>query len=547
MRSAQQESAVQAVLDAVRSGAGRCILLDAVAGAGKTHTLLEMVQAVRTQRPQARILCLAFNLEMARQLRERLGLVGEDRHGPLEVYTLHAYGMRLCEEHPPPPDDDDDDNAPLPPPPKRPRQRRAVTVDPDKAYRTWRRQVGPGPSPHAWASVRAVVDRLRQEGEEEEGEDEAVAWAVVRAMVAERRVVDLEDQIYHPVVHRLALRPDEQYDLVLVDESQDLNRATHRFLRECVVPVGARTVLCAVGDPMQAIYAFRGADPDSMERLAETFGGGGGAVQRLRLTWCFRCPRRILFLASQISAVIRPAPGAPRGRVRVITTDTPFETVLQLHAAAAGDDGPTVLLARGNAVLLDFLAHVYAQVGGGGAAAAAPPLRWVSPGVQRTVEAAREESPPGCTLGGCLARLRAAVQVDRTMVRIVSTAARLDGPATPVDRSRWLAWLGDALRPAPTGGGGGAALVVATVHAVKGQEYRHVILYEYNLFGHQMMDTDHPQEQNLLYIALTRSTETLTLLMHRRTRAVVSPFLPIEMVHYSTELWREETEKREGV
>lgn len=55
-----------------------------------------------------------------------------------------------------------------------------------------------------------------------------------------------------------------------------------------------------------------------------------------------------------------------------------------------------------------------------------------------------------------------------------------------------------------------------------------------------MMDGDHPQEQNLLYIALTRCTRSLTLLMNRRTRNVVSPYLPVEMVHYSTELWEDE-------
>lgn len=60
-----------------------------------------------------------------------------------------------------------------------------------------------------------------------------------------------------------------------------------------------------------------------------------------------------------------------------------------------------------------------------------------------------------------------------------------------------------------------------------------------NLFGHHCMDSDHPQEHNLLYIALTRSMESLTLLLNRRTKHIVSPFLPIELVHYSMEMWNE--------
>jgi hypothetical protein len=72
-------------------------------------------------------------------------------------------------------------------------------------------------------------------------------------------------------------------------------------------------------------------------------------------------------------------------------------------------------------------------------------------------------------------------------------------------------------------------------------EFGHVIVYEYNMMGHQTSDADHPQEHNLLYIALTRSTDRITFLMNRRTQRVPSPFLPVELVHYATELWSAET------
>lgn len=109
-------------------------------------------------------------------------------------------------------------------------------------------------------------------------------------------------------------------------------------------------------------------------------------------------------------------------------------------------------------------------------------------------------------------------------------------------------------------------LSVATVHAIKGGEAPHVILFEFNTFGYRATtDVEHAQDRrqgsteacskkktpregggwwcrlicdtNLLYIALTRATESLTLLIHRRSQAIQSPFLPIEMVHYARELW----------
>ena len=52
----------------------------------------------------------------------------------------------------------------------------------------------------------------------------------------------------------------------------------------------------------------------------------------------------------------------------------------------------------------------------------------------------------------------------------------------------------------------GDHLLIATVHAIKGLEYPHVIVYEYNLFGHHSHDSrqDENQENNLLYIETGR-------------------------------------------
>ena len=79
-------------------------------------------------------------------------------------------------------------------------------------------------------------------------------------------------------------------------------------------------------------------------------------------------------------------------------------------------------------------------------------------------------------------------------------------------------------------------------------------LWEYNLFSHQR-DREHPQDHNLLYIGpgeraltsslgsrcpLTRSQERLTLLLNRCNARVASPFIPLELMHYATELWADE-------
>ncbi len=83
-------------------------------------------------------------------------------------------------------------------------------------------------------------------------------------VVAKRSTITFDDMIWLPVVLNL---PVNQYDLLLVDEAQDLNRCQQALARKA----GDRLILC--GDVNQAIYGFAGADSESMARMAEELGG----------------------------------------------------------------------------------------------------------------------------------------------------------------------------------------------------------------------------------------------------------------------------------
>lgn len=102
--------------------------------------------------------------------------------------------------------------------------------------------------------------------------------------------------------------------------AQDMNDTCIEFLRRCVLPNASRSVLCAVGDSSQAIYEFRGANPYSLQALSRTFD-----AKQLGLTCCFRCPRRVVFLASQINPSIHARESAPTGKVSVYTSDDPWD------------------------------------------------------------------------------------------------------------------------------------------------------------------------------------------------------------------------------
>lgn len=103
--------------------------------------------------------------------------------------------------------------------------------------------------------------------------------------------IDFDDMIWIPVVRNL---PIERYDLVLVDEAQDLNRSRQELVYRC----GKRIVVC--GDPKQAIYGFSGADTKSMDNMEERLAQTERGVIRLYLTVTYRCGQTIVEEANKI-------------------------------------------------------------------------------------------------------------------------------------------------------------------------------------------------------------------------------------------------------
>lgn len=103
--------------------------------------------------------------------------------------------------------------------------------------------------------------------------------------------IDYNDMIWLPIALYLPLF---QYDLLLVDEAQDLNRCQQGLARRA----GKRLILC--GDPRQAIYGFAGADADSMPRMARELGEDFRGCVTLPLTITRRCGKAIVREANMI-------------------------------------------------------------------------------------------------------------------------------------------------------------------------------------------------------------------------------------------------------
>lgn len=98
---------------------------------------------------------------------------------------------------------------------------------------------------------------------------------------------DFDDMCWLPVVNNL---PMEKYDLLMVDEAQDLNKARQQI----ALKSGKRIIV--VGDERQAIYGFNGADVASIDNMYTLLGGGvyKGAVAEMKLTQTRRCGKAIV-------------------------------------------------------------------------------------------------------------------------------------------------------------------------------------------------------------------------------------------------------------
>lgn len=97
----------------------------------------------------------------------------------------------------------------------------------------------------------------------------------------EQGICDFDDQVYLPTLFGGTFPSAE---VLMIDEAQDLSPLNHAMLRRI-----KHKQLIAVGDPLQSIYAFRGASTTAMQALKDDF-----QLTDYTLNTCFRCPRSVV-------------------------------------------------------------------------------------------------------------------------------------------------------------------------------------------------------------------------------------------------------------
>lgn len=149
-------------------------------------------------------------------------------------------------------------------------------------------------------------------------------WAIHREwdrQLGAQNYVDFEDMLVLAADHLEAGNVDPGYELILVDEFQDVSQARARLVRGLLQHPGR--FLMAVGDDWQAINRFAGADISVMTKFDEWFG----ASTQLALETTFRCPQSICDVGSRF----------------VMRNPRQFQKSVR---SAQADPGPPVVLIR---------------------------------------------------------------------------------------------------------------------------------------------------------------------------------------------------------
>ena len=334
----------RAFIDWAITGKGSCVL-EAVAGAGKTTTLLEAAEKMPGQ-----VAIMAYNKKIADEIKGKLAARGCD-YRKAQSGTVHSFGFSAYRKAFP--DVRVDGN------------KVANIVDamlaPDEAG--WKSAII-GLVSLAKQSALGVVGRIDDAAAFmdiadhhelfDDIEDEAfdpmrpvrIAIAALKASNANTTVIDFDDMVYMPLVYQLRFW---QFDVVMVDEAQDTN-AARRALVRAALKRGGRVI--AVGDSRQAIYGFTGADSDSLDLIAADFN-----CIRLPLTTTYRCPQAVVSFAQQWVSHITAAATAPVGSVSEIDA----VTFLTDYVDANRLNGSTAVLCRNTKPLVAFAFRLIAM------------------------------------------------------------------------------------------------------------------------------------------------------------------------------------------
>ncbi|MEM1223851.1 MAG: ATP-dependent helicase, partial [Verrucomicrobiota bacterium] len=235
------------------------LLIVAGPGTGKTRTLTyRIAHLIKDHHVEAgSCLAITFTNRAAQEMRERLIQLLPDDHGKaVHVMTFHSFGLFILKEN--------HEKAGLP--------EKFRVIDESEQLSLLHEQLGLSMT-KAKKWLRRLARINRGEIEPESDPEEAEILSAYRRILQSEGAVDFDDLIRLSVA-LLSEEPGlvkayrDRFRWISVDEFQDVDAQQCRLLQLICPPEGN---LCAIGDPDQAIYGFRGSDVRFFNRFQTNF------------------------------------------------------------------------------------------------------------------------------------------------------------------------------------------------------------------------------------------------------------------------------------
>jgi DNA helicase-2/ATP-dependent DNA helicase PcrA len=277
-------------------------------GTGKTRVLTHRIAArVMQAFDPSRVLAVTFTHKAAAEMRSRLSvLLGEEPARPIQVCTFHALSLRVLNDA------------------RRAQGQASLRIIDEEERSRLLVSILPTARTRALASAGADISRASLHGKP------CAFLEPYAVLLRHAGAMDLDLLVPEAVAllgqdSEWLARWRDRCQMVCVDEYQDLNLAQYELVR-LLCPPGSD--LCVIGDPDQAIYSFRGADPRYFLRFAEDYPGAA----RFSLERSYRSGRDLLAAAQDL---VRHNPGRPPGCTSSELSGPSRISVIETASAAA--------------------------------------------------------------------------------------------------------------------------------------------------------------------------------------------------------------------
>lgn len=476
-----------AIFDFVTSDSGNAIV-EAVAGSGKSTVITHAVKLIPNNKS---ILMLAFNKVIAETLNTKINLPN------CEVKTFHSLGFSAYKMANP---KCKMDNSKL------------FKIIDDLVYNSRLSKEEFAGIPHVAKIVRlakshgiltSLLDNSPANWEElieyhdvggmDDNLDLSAIIPICREVLIRSNkmtnLIDFDDMIYLPVAQNLVFK---KYDWVFVDEAQDCSHTQRLILKSLMKPTSR---LIAVGDKKQSLYGFRGADSSSMDAIKSDFD----AVV-LPLSISYRCAKSVVVEAQKTVPYIEASPTAIDGSVTDLDKYS-AKDFLPSDAIICRNVAPLLSMAYG-LISRGVPVNMRGRDIGKGLTSQIKSLKamsiddldtklddWASKEVMRLSGKQGNES-----------------KIESVNDKLECIKIFIGQATTGMSVNDLIARIESFFSDEPNGN-----IVLSSIHRAKGLEFKRTFILDKHRFNPKWVKRDWQkiQEQNVIYVAVTRAIENL--------------------------------------